>query len=172
MKKRILINRTNNRIQRDRDPLPLRYCVLTVVCGVILVAGFFMAAKSHFSSMDFGMRNSTLRRQLEELESEKRRLIWARETAMSPDAIRRSMKRLGITNPLQVTLASLSPERVPSVLPRLAVSAPAVKPVKTVVATVDSKPVGKSAKDGSFKSTASVERTDSREVSRVQIARR
>lgn len=171
MKRKTPTNRTRTQIKRDRDPLPWRYCVLTVVCGVILVAGFFLAARSHFSSIDFGMRNSSLRKQLEELEAEKRRLIWARETAISPAEIRRSMKRLGITDLPSVTLASFAPDRMTSA-PRQTVNTPAAKPVKTVLKTVDSKPVGKSPKDSTVKSTASVERTDAREVSRVQIARR
>lgn len=173
MKKKILTNRTRPQIKRERDPLPWRYCVLTVICGVILVAGFFFAARSHFSSIDYGMRNSTLRRQISDLEAEKRRLIWARETAISPAEIRRSMKRLGISNLPSLTLASYSPDRDQTFSPRHAVNAPVpAKPVKAVVATVDSKPVGKSSKEGSVKTTASVERTDSREAGRVQIARR
>lgn len=172
VKKKILTNRTKTQIRRDRDPLPWRYCVLTVICGVILVAGFFLAARSHFSSIDYGMRNSTLRKQIEELEAEKRRLIWARETAMSPAEIRRSMKRLGIGEMPTITMASFAPDRMSSSAPRQAANIPTAKPVKAVMATVDSKPVGRSSKDGSVKSTASVERADSREPSRVQIARR
>lgn len=93
------INRTPNSdpIRRERDPLPWRYCLLAVVCGLFLVLGFFGAARQHFASMDFGIKNSKLRKQIEELESEKRRLLLSKEIALSPPEIKKAAKKIGLT---------------------------------------------------------------------------
>jgi len=86
-----------NKAQRaERDSIPWRYCFLTLGCGLILVVGFFFAARQHFSSIDFGIKNSKLRKQIEELESSKRRLILAKEIALSPAEIKRAAQKIGL----------------------------------------------------------------------------
>lgn len=80
-----------------RDPIPWKYCFLTLGCGLILVVGFFFAARSHFASIDFGIKNSKLRKQIEELEADKRRLILSKEIALSPAEIKKAAKKLGLT---------------------------------------------------------------------------
>lgn len=72
-----------------------RYFILTVICACVLAAGFFFAARQHFMSMEFGFKNSTLRKQLEDLETEKRRLMLAREMSLSPGEIRKTARLLG-----------------------------------------------------------------------------
>ena len=69
------------------------------VCGLMLVTGLFFAARHHFVSMDYGMRNSRLRKQVEELEAEKRRLLLAREVSLSPGEIKKAAKKTGLTDP-------------------------------------------------------------------------
>ena len=99
MKKRNLPkNSKREKIRRERDPVPWRYCLLTLVCGVLLVGGFFLAARSHFSSIDFGIKNSSLKKQIEELEADKRRLLLAKEVALSPGEIKKAAKKLGLTD--------------------------------------------------------------------------
>jgi len=80
-----------------RDQIPWKYCFLTLVCGLMLVAGFFFAARSHFASIDFGIKNSRLRKQIEDLESDKRRLILSKEIALSPGEIKKAAKKIGLT---------------------------------------------------------------------------
>ena len=82
--------------RRDREPIPWKYCLLTLGCGLILVVGFFFAARSHFASIDFGIKNSKLRKQIEELEADKRRLILSKEIALSPGEIKKAAKKLGL----------------------------------------------------------------------------
>jgi hypothetical protein len=77
------------------DPVQWRYFVLVAVCACVLAAGFFFAARQHFSAMDLGIKNSNLRRQLEDLVAEKRRLMLDREVAMAPAAIKRTARSLG-----------------------------------------------------------------------------
>ena len=81
----------------DREPIPLRYCLLTLACGFILVVGFFFAARQHFSSIDYGIKNSRLKKQIEELETDKRQLILAKEIALTPSEIKKAATKLGLT---------------------------------------------------------------------------
>ena len=86
-----------NKAQRaEGNSIPWRYCFLTLACGLILVIGFFSAARQHFSSIDFGIKNSRLRKQIEELESSKRRLILAKEIALSPAEIKKAAQKIGL----------------------------------------------------------------------------
>ncbi|MBX3244940.1 MAG: hypothetical protein KF685_10825 [Acidobacteria bacterium] len=74
------------------------YLILTIICACVLAAGFFFAALQHFATMDIGFKNSSLRKQVEELEAEKRRLLLAREIALSPSEIAKTAKGLGFTD--------------------------------------------------------------------------
>jgi hypothetical protein len=80
---------------RDLGPLPWSYLIVIAICGCVLGAGFFLAARQHFTSMDLGMKNSRLRKQLEDLESENRRLLLVREVAISPVEITKAARNLG-----------------------------------------------------------------------------
>jgi hypothetical protein len=70
--------------------------LLIFICGAVLLSGFFFAARQHFASMDYGMKNSRLRRQIDQLQAEKQRLIHAREVSLSPTEIKRAAKKAGI----------------------------------------------------------------------------
>lgn len=67
-----------------------RNVVVLIFCGAVLACGFFFAARQHFSSMELGIKNSQLRKQLADLEAENRRLSLAKEVAISPMAIRKA----------------------------------------------------------------------------------
>jgi hypothetical protein len=97
MKKRNLPqNEKNERVRRERDPIPWRYCFLTLLCGGILVVGFFFAARQHFSAISLGMKNSELRKQRDELQTEERRLKVSREVAFSPSELEKVAKSIGL----------------------------------------------------------------------------
>lgn len=70
--------------------------LLLVACACVVAAGFFFAARQHFTSMEYGLKNSKLREQLQNLEAEKRRLLLAREVAHSPVAISKAARGLGM----------------------------------------------------------------------------
>ena len=61
------------------------------------MSGFFLAATNHFSSMDYGMRNAKLRRQIEEIESRNRRLLLTREISLSPSGIKKAGRKIGLS---------------------------------------------------------------------------
>jgi len=83
--------------RREQSSVPWKYCLLMLGCGLILVVGFFFAARSHFASIDFGIKNSRLRKQIDELEADKRRLILSKEISLSPAEIKKAAKKLGLT---------------------------------------------------------------------------
>lgn len=91
------INKTSKSKIPTRDPIPWRNCLLALICGLFLVVGFFGAARQHFSSIDFGIKNSKLRKQIEELEAEKRRMLLTKEVVLSPGEIKKSAKKIGFT---------------------------------------------------------------------------
>jgi hypothetical protein len=87
--------------------LPWSYFVVIAICGCILAAGFLLAARQHFVSMDLGMKNSKLRKQLDDLESENRRLTLAREIALSPAEITRTARAMGFVDVNAVRSAAI-----------------------------------------------------------------
>lgn len=93
-----------------RDSIPWKYCLLTLFCGLMLVVGFFFAARSHFSSIDYGIKNSKLRKQIEELEADKRRLLLSKEIALSPAEIKKAAKKIGLT---EMTASNIEVYRPP-----------------------------------------------------------
>lgn len=68
-----------------------------LACGATLVVGFFFAARTHFASIDFSMRNSKLKKMSEELEADKRRLMLAKEIALSPAELKKAAQKIGFT---------------------------------------------------------------------------
>ncbi len=97
MKSRAKTLKRKSNVIRTRDPIPWKYCLLTLVCGLIFVAGFFWAARHHFASMDYGMKNAKLRKQINELESKNRHLQYLKAIALSPKEIKKSAKKLGLS---------------------------------------------------------------------------
>lgn len=86
--------------QKKRAARRISTYVLTLSCVALLASGFFFAAHQHFSSMDFGMKNSRLRRQIDQLEAEKRRLMLSKEIALSPTEIKKAVKKAGMLDPV------------------------------------------------------------------------
>ena len=85
----------NKAAVQSRD-IPWSFLFLVIVCACVVAAGFFFAARQHFTSMEFGIKNSKLREQLESLEAEKRRLLVAREVALSPLAMKKAAREIGL----------------------------------------------------------------------------
>ena len=96
-RKKITPKKPTKKIQREGEPLPIRYILLTLTCGMILIVGFFFAARQHFSSIDYGIKNSKLKKQIEELETDKRQLTLAKEIALTPSEIKKAAQKIGLT---------------------------------------------------------------------------
>lgn len=59
-----------------------KYLMIAAVCGVVFIASLFFAARQHFSSIDYSIKNAKLRKQIEDLEYDKQRLKLNRELAL------------------------------------------------------------------------------------------
>jgi hypothetical protein len=88
----------NRRVSRR---LPIYFLMLA--CVMLIVSGFFIAGRQHFSSMEYGMRNSRLRKQIDELQAERRRLLLAREVSLSPAEIKKAAKKTRLVDRAQVS---------------------------------------------------------------------
>lgn len=141
----------NARQQKAERGHNIRNCFLIFVCGMLLASGFFLAGRQHFSWMDYGMRNSKLRKQIAELQGEKRRLLLARETSLSPTEIKKAAKRFIATEtPAQPApeIASATKAKPPSTEPAakaMVVKTVAVTPAPAVAAS-SYKKIDKAAK--------------------------
>lgn len=147
-----------------RDPIPWKYCLLTLACGLMLVVGFFFAARSHFASIDFGIKNSRLRKQIEELEADKRRLILSKEIALSPAEIKKAAKKIGLT---EMTAANIEVYR-PPVKEKSKTEKPLVEKPKLEFLERAAEPLKKEEKV----EKKSPEAKDKAEKSKVQIAKK
>lgn len=99
-------------IRREREPISWKYILLTAFCGLILVVGFFGAARQHFASINYGIENSKLKKQIEELKAEQGRIKLAREIALSPAEIKKSAKKLGFVEMTASNIQSFQAETV------------------------------------------------------------
>ncbi|MEP7213723.1 MAG: hypothetical protein ABI791_11630 [Acidobacteriota bacterium] len=91
-------------IARDTSSVSWGYFILTVVCACVVAAGFFLAARQHFNTIDYGFKNGRLRKQVDDLQTERRRLLLAREVSMSPAEIKRAAKNLGFRDRGEVVM--------------------------------------------------------------------
>lgn len=122
-----MIERNQPKIQRKRPAQVISSrrwptFIVMISCGLVLLSGFFLAGRQHFSSMDYGMKNSRLRKQVSELEAEKRRLLLTREVALSPSEIKKSVKRAGMleSTASEVQLAQFTSATKDKAVPQLA----------------------------------------------------
>lgn len=127
----------------DRTPATLTYILLTIGCAAFLAAGFFFAAKQHFAAMDLGMKNSTLRKQVEEMEAQNRQLVLAREIGRSPASVKRTASNKGFRekNAMVATAVSTTTTAAPHVQKTSSVSSTSDrKPLKAFMRTVKQEP--------------------------------
>ena len=91
--------------------------------------------------MDYGIRNSRLRKQLDDLQAEKQRLLYTKEVALSPNEIKKAAKRSGLFDHGEAK-AAITPEFA-SVRPKKKQepAAEAANPKPTVIKTGSSAPV-------------------------------
>ena len=111
--------------------------------------------------MDFGMKNSRLRKQLDELEAEKRRLLLAREISLSPSEIKKAAKRTGLMTsaPVQAEVAQVVSTTKEKAIPpqfsdakSMIIKTAAVSPVQTATTASYIKPE-KAAKQAKTKTS-------------------
>ena len=127
----------------ERNSSTFLYVLLTIACAAFLATGFFFAARQHFAAMDLGMKNSTLRKQIEEMEGQKRQLVLAREIVRSPAEMKRIAANKGFRQRDAVAVAASMTGSNKTLVERTALVTPSAavpKPVKAFLPT-GTKPV-------------------------------
>ena len=117
--------RSGARIDRETRTASVPMSLIMIVCSAILVVGFFFAAKQHFASIEFGIKNSRLRSQIDELEAEKRRLLLAKEVALSPGEIKKAARRIGFTKMTAANIELVQASAAPAAEPEMPIAIPA-----------------------------------------------
>lgn len=166
--------RTRQRAASQAREIPWSFLLLVIVCACVVAAGFFFAARQHFTSMDYGIKNSKLREQLESLEAEKRRLQLAREVALSPASVRKAARQVGLREitPEDVAVVAVAAKSPAGTDAAAVLDAPKTTPAKNadrprVVPAVMSAPV-KQKPDGEVRKRVVDSQKDKKE--KVEVA--
>lgn len=85
-----------NQVHQERDGRVWWACVVGVIGGILVAAGFAYAAHQHFTALESGAKNVELRKQREQLKNERKRLMLERETALSPEHLEKSALKIGL----------------------------------------------------------------------------
>jgi hypothetical protein len=155
-------NRGQHRIIRNRkaavrkEPISWGYFVLTIFCASMMALGFFFVAVQHFVAMDLGFKNSSMRKQIQDLEAEKRRLLLTKEVALSPNAITRAATKFGFREVEEVVATNSSDQLTTEPKQR------SIGASREVTAIVSTKPVNQASQ--SKKADAIAERPAKVEV--------
>lgn len=120
----------------ERTNSTVLYVLLTIACAAFLATGFFFAARQHFAAMDLGMNNSTLRKQIEEMEGQKRQLVLAREMVRSPAEMQRIATNKGFRqrDAAAMTIAMSTGKRASPLIERTSLVKPTAEGAKQVKA--------------------------------------
>lgn len=141
MKKRNHPNYAASPARATNDPaISWFYIILTIACASFLAIGFFFAAQQHFASMDLGMKNSKLRKQIEEMEAQQRQLQLSREMGRSPAEVKRIALNKGFRErdpEVVMTAATLVKPSTRPIIQRTSLSAPTLG----TAASTDKRPV-------------------------------
>ncbi len=136
--------------KNQRDPIAWRYGFLTLCCGLVLVVGFFFAARQHFSSIDYSIKNSKLKKQIDELEDAKRNLILEKESAMTLAEIKKAAQKIGL---LETTVSNSEVVRPTNEKPKTEKSVDAKLKQAVLSKSVDEKPIEKKSEKEEKKKT-------------------
>jgi hypothetical protein len=121
---------TRHKVAAPAREIPWSFMLLVIICACVVAAGFFFAARQHFTSMDYSLKNSKLREQVENLEAEKRRLLLAREVALSPLAMTKAAREIGlrqVTDEIAPVQAAVKPKTEDKRIELTAATQPAAK---------------------------------------------
>lgn len=138
----------STRIANRNESLSFGYLILTIACATVMAAGFFLVAVQHFVSIELGFKNSTMRKQITDLEAEKRRLLLAKEVALSPVEVTRTASKLGFREAEAIIVAAAADieNQTANGMKSETPKATDDKKAPAVTAIVSSKPVAASPK--------------------------
>src|SRR5205807_9252010 len=151
--RRVPSKHRNRLAPRQKEQGALSRLALLLLCGLVLASGFVYAGVQHFGALRLGYETEKLRGDLDKAQEEQKRLLMAREAAVSPIRLEQAARQLGMQpmmpaqiDPLRqrtaVTEAKAAPasQRIESPTLKRAASAPAkiiaLKPQKPSSLTI------------------------------------
>ena len=168
--RRVPSKHQNRLAPRRKEQGAVGRLALLLLCGLVLAVGFVYAGVQHFGALRLGYETEKLRGDLAKAQQEQKRLLMAREAAVSPIRLEQAARQLGMQpvmpaqiDPLRQRIEAAEAQAAPA--SQLA-QAPTVKKAATAapkaVALTPSRPaslpigaIGKSAKPaGSVKPTS------------------
>lgn len=97
MKRRTRTTTHRSNAKKAQGKSNWKYNFFCVVCVIFLLGSLFFAGRNHFASINNGFKNAQLRKDIEDLQAEKRKLTLSKEMAMSPAEIDKAARKLGFT---------------------------------------------------------------------------
>lgn len=97
MKRRTRTTTHKSRRNAGSGKLTWKFNVVAVMSVILLLGSLFFAARNQFASMTFGFKNAELRKNIEDLQAERRRLTLDKEKAISPAEISKAAQKMGFT---------------------------------------------------------------------------
>ena len=94
--RRVPSKHRNRLAPRQKEPGALGRLGLLLLCGLVLASGFVYAGVQHFGALRLGYETQKLRSDLDKAQEEQKRLLMARETAVSPIRLEQAARQLGM----------------------------------------------------------------------------
>src|SRR5881398_1819825 len=94
--RRVPSKHRNRLAPRPKEQGALGRLALLLLCGLVLASGFVYAGVQHFGALRLGYETEKLRGDLDKAEEEQKRLLMARETAVSPIRLEQAARQLGM----------------------------------------------------------------------------
>src|SRR2546423_6780145 len=86
----------NAPVLRQKEQGAIGRLALLLLCGLVLASGFVYAGVQHFGALRLGYETQKLRSGLDKAQEEQKRLLMARETAVSPIRLEQAARQLGM----------------------------------------------------------------------------
>lgn len=158
--RRVPSKHRNRLAPRRKEQGALGRLGLLLLCGLVLASGFVYAGVQHFGALRLGYETEKLRSDLDRAQEEQKRLLMARETAVSPIRLEQAARQLGMQpmmpaqiDPLRQRTGAAEAKAAPA-LPRA--EAPKVKRATSAPAKVAALKPSKPSPLPSAKPAASV----------------
>jgi cell division protein FtsL len=94
--RRVPSKHRNRLSPRRKEQGALGRLALLLLCGLVLASGFVYAGVQHFGALRLGYEMQKLRSDLDKAQEDQKRLLMAREAAVSPVRLEQAARQLGM----------------------------------------------------------------------------
>jgi cell division protein FtsL len=94
--RRVPSKHRNRLAPRQKEQGALGRLALLLLCGLVLASGFVYAGVQHIGALRLGYETQKLRSDLDKAQEDQKRLMMARETAVSPIRLEQAARQLGM----------------------------------------------------------------------------